>query len=57
MKPFFRKPLTKDQIEALNGVLERAAKRAEERKRLASTDAGRTLTGILAVLDKEPREA
>jgi hypothetical protein len=53
------KPLTKAETEELNGYLERAALRAEAnlRRNPGSAEAARTLTGILAALDAEPREA
>jgi hypothetical protein len=49
-----RKPLTAEQTSELNAVLRRAAERMEQRKRPEEEEA---LKGVLAALDREPREA
>jgi hypothetical protein len=53
-----RKPLTQTEIDELNGHLERAALRAEARKRTEDAKAIRAgkLTGVRAQLWNEPRE-
>lgn len=48
-----RKPLSPEVEAELNAVLRRAAERMERRKRPEEEEA---LTGILAALDKEPRD-
>jgi len=49
-----RKPLTAEQTAELNAVLRRAAERMEQRKR---PEEEKALAGVLAALDREPREA
>lgn len=49
-----RKPLTQAETDDLNSVLERAAQRLERRNKPEEAE---TLTGVLAALRNEPREA
>jgi hypothetical protein len=49
-----RKPLSAEAEAELNAVLRRAAERMEQRKRPEEKEA---LAGVLAALDKEPRDA
>ena len=49
-----RKPLSPEAEAELNAVLRRAAERMEQRRRPEEQEA---LKGVLAALDREPREA